>query len=85
MLTARQAQLAFIPVMVLIMSGVISCALTAWNRGLGAEFLDIWLHNWGMALTVALPTAWLVVPRLQAVLTRLTRASKTSPLEADPS
>jgi hypothetical protein len=81
MITTRQAQLAFVPLMVAIMSAVISFVLTAWNLGLTADFPAIWLQNWGAAALVALPTAWFVVPRLKAALERATRPPNPFDLE----
>jgi hypothetical protein len=69
MLTPRQAQLAFIPLMATVMSAVMSFTITAVHYGL----LGAWLGNWALAFVVALPVAWIVVPTVRGVLARLTR------------
>ncbi len=81
MITEAQARLAFVPLMVAIMSSVISFVLTAWRLGFTPDFPGIWLQNWAAAAVVALPTAWLVVPRLQAALKRATRPPNPFDLE----
>lgn len=72
MLTPRQAQFAFVPSMVTVMSATISFAMSAFHHGLRAGLLQVWLHNWALAFVVALPVAWLAVPALRATLARLT-------------
>lgn len=74
MLTPRQAQLAFVPLVALSMSGFISLALTVLNLGLTARVWPTWLQQWPVAFAVALPVALLVVPSVRALLARLTRA-----------
>lgn len=74
MLTPRQAQVAFIPSMVTVMSATISFAMSAFHHGFQAGLLQVWLNNWGLAFVVALPVAWVAVPALRAVLARLTHA-----------
>jgi hypothetical protein len=73
MLTPRQAQFAFVPVMVTVMSAVISFTMTAMHHGFVAGLFDAWLRNWALAFAVALPVAWVTVPGVRAVLARLTR------------
>jgi membrane protein implicated in regulation of membrane protease activity len=77
MLTPRQAQFAFVPLMVTVMSAVISLTMTAVHHGLVAGLLDAWLHNWALAFAVALPVAWVTVPSVRAMLARLTRTEPT--------
>ncbi|HEU0307072.1 MAG TPA: DUF2798 domain-containing protein [Lysobacter sp.] len=74
MLSPRQAQIAFIPSMVTVMSATISFAMSAFHHGFQSGLLQVWLNNWGLAFAVALPVAWVAVPALRAVLARLTRA-----------
>jgi hypothetical protein len=62
MLTPRQAQLAFTPLMVTAMSGIISFAMTVLNHGAAPGLLRVWLQQWPVAFAVAL------------LLARLTRA-----------
>ena len=74
MLTPRQAQFAFVPLMVTVMSAVISFAMTLLHGGPGPGLLQAWLGNWGLAFVVALPVAWVAVPAVRALLARLTYA-----------
>jgi hypothetical protein len=79
MLTPRQAQSAFIPLMVTTMSAVMSFTITAVRFGLRPGLVEAWLDNWALAFIVALPVAWVVVPTVRGVLTRLTRAGTAAP------
>jgi Protein of unknown function (DUF2798) len=74
MLTPRQAQLAFVPLMVTLMSAVMSFTITAVHYGLRPGLIDAWLGNWALAFVVALPVAWVVVPTVRGVLAWLTNA-----------
>ena len=73
LLTPRQAQLAFIPLVVTTMSGVISFAMSALHHGFTAGLLRVWLQHWPVAFIVALPTAWVVLPGIRRMLERLSR------------
>jgi hypothetical protein len=73
MLTPRQAQFAYIPLVVTAMSGVISFAMTLLNHGATPDLLQVWLRQWPVAFAVALPAAWVIVPGVRALLARLTR------------
>ena len=75
MLTPRQAQFAFVPLMVTVMAATISFAMSAYHHGLRTGLVEAWLHNWGVAFVVALPVAWIAVPALRALLARLTHAA----------
>ena len=75
MLTPRQAQLAFVPLMVTVMSAVISFVMTVLHAGVGPGLLLAWLGNWVTAFVVALPVAWVAVPAVRALLARLTDAA----------
>jgi hypothetical protein len=79
MLTPRQAQAAFVPAMVTVMSATISFAMSAFHHGFQPGLLQVWLNNWGLAFVVALPVAWVAVPTLRAALARLTRAPGAMP------
>lgn len=79
MLTPRQAQLAFVPLMVTVMSATISFVMTVIHHGLQPGLLQAWLGNWGLAFIVALPVAWVTVPTVRTVLARLTRATPAAP------
>ena len=72
-LTPRQAQLAFVPVLSLVMSGVISLVMTALHANGSQAFVAAWLSGWLLAFIVALPVALVVVPMVRNVLSRLTR------------
>ncbi len=72
MLTPRQAQLAFTPLVVIAMSAIISFAMTFLHHGLVPGLLQAWLRNWPVAFAVALPAAWLILPGVRALLARLT-------------
>jgi len=71
-LTPTQAQRAFVPLIALAMSGFMSLVMSAVNFGVGPEFPSLWLRNWLLAFTVALPTALLVVPMIRTGLARVT-------------
>jgi hypothetical protein len=73
MLTPRQAQFAYVPSMVTVMSATISFAMSAFHHGFEPGLLQVWLNNWGLAFAVALPAAWITVPLVRVVLAGLTR------------
>lgn len=75
MLTPRQAQFAFVPLMVTVMSAAISFVMTVLHGGAGPGLLQVWLANWATAFVVALPVAWVAVPAVRALLARLTDAA----------
>jgi hypothetical protein len=79
LLTPRQAQFAFIPVMVTVMSATISLAMTLYHHGLAPGLMSTWLNNWVLAFVVALPIAWVAVPATRALLTRLTQTARPAP------
>lgn len=76
-LTPTQAQLAFIPLVALTMSGLMSLFLTAYNFGLVAGLPGLWLKNWAVGFSVALPTAVFVVPLIRNGLARVTVPSSS--------
>ena len=78
MLTPRQAQFAFVPLVVTAMSGIISLTMTAVHHGLAPGLLNAWLHNWPLAFAVALPAAWLIVPGVRILLGRLSSPEAVS-------
>jgi hypothetical protein len=80
MLTPRQARLAFVPVMVTLMSCVMSLTITTLHFGLRPGLLEAWLSNWALAFVVALPLAWVIVPAVRAGLARVT--SDEAPAES---
>lgn len=79
MLSPRQAQLAFVPLMVTVMSAIISLVMTTVHYGLRPGLLLAWLGNWSLAFVVALPVAWVTVPALRALLARVTRTTPPVP------
>lgn len=79
LLTPRQAQFAFVPAMVTVMSATISFVMTLFHHGFAPGLARVWLGNWGLAFVVALPIAWVTVPLLRALLARLTRTPRPMP------
>ena len=79
LLTPRQAQIAFVPSMVTVMSATISLAMTLFHHGLKAGLLQAWLGNWALAFVVALPVAWFAVPAVRSLLARFTHAVPPAP------
>ena len=73
MLSPRQAQLAFVPLMSLVMSGAISLVMTGLHGSTSKGFLGAWLSGWMVAFMVALPVALVVVPAVRGMLSNLTR------------
>jgi TRAP-type C4-dicarboxylate transport system permease small subunit len=71
----------FLPVVsAALMSGAMVCivsgTLTAWNRGLSAQFISQWLQAFGLAYCVALPTALLMAPVVRKIIARVTRQAR---------
>ena len=81
MLTPRQAQFAFVPLVVTLMSGVMSFAMIALQRGFGPGLVGAWLRGWPVAFVVALPAALVILPGVRALLARVTKAC-SRPLES---
>jgi len=78
-LTPAQAQVAFIPLVALTMSGLMSLFMTAANAGVGPALLAQWPQQWAIGFAAALPTASLVVPLIRKVLARVTVPSSSMP------
>lgn len=78
-LTSTQAQHAFVPLMALTMSGLMSLFMTAFTVGVNATLLALWPRQWLVGFAVALPTALLVVPLIRAALARVTVPSSSGP------
>jgi len=76
LLTPRQAQFAFVPAMVTVMSAVISFATALIHHGVHPGLAQAWLHNWRLAFVIALPVAWLAVPVVRTLLAKATRAAR---------
>lgn len=83
-LTQTQAQLAFIPLVALTMSGLMSLFMSAFNFGLVDGFARLWLKNWALGFGVALPTALFVVPLIRTGLARVTIPSSSMPPPSSP-
>lgn len=54
------------------MSGTMSFAMTAPNRGFDGGFIHQWLRAFGIGFIVAAPLAALAVPRIQKFFDRVT-------------
>lgn len=74
MLSPKQAQNLFLPLVILVMSGLISFVMSAFNGTPGYGVLAGWLRNWALSFAVAWPASWLIVPRVQNLLRTLTRS-----------
>jgi hypothetical protein len=72
MLTPRQARLAFLPMMLIAMSALISLAAVVFRQGLEAGPGEAWMLAWVLAFTIALPSAMLVLPLLSGMLRKVT-------------
>ncbi len=51
-----------------IMSGAISCYNMFMNKGLVDGFLSLWLHAWGMSWLVAFPLILVMLPLVRKFL-----------------
>lgn len=56
----------------IIMSLIMSFALTLINVGLVPHFLMIWLKSFGISLAVALPISLIIVPLIRKLLDKIT-------------
>ncbi|MGQ0656865.1 MAG: DUF2798 domain-containing protein [Chromatiales bacterium] len=83
-LTPGQARRAFIPLNVLVMSGVMSLFMTAHHAGLGPHLLHLWMSEWVLAYLVALPFALVFSPGIRAGLARLTVAPAQRQFRKEP-
>ena len=82
-ISARTANLLFAPAVGLCMSLVMSFALTWINLGISSPaFLTQWLQSFGISFLVAVPIAWLVVPRIRSLLDSMTE--EPNPPENQP-
>jgi hypothetical protein len=71
--SARRQQVVFVTLMVLAMSFVISLAMAVMNLPLDERFLARWLKNWLLAILVAWPTAYIVVPSVRRIVAKLAK------------
>ena len=75
-MSPRSQHLLFITLMVAAMSCVISLTLTlikvGFDHSLG-YLINQWLRNWALAALVAWPTAYIVVPAVRKIVTKLAR------------
>lgn len=76
-LSRRAAGLLFAPTVALFMSGAMSFALTAINRGFGGDFIQQWLRAFGVSFLIAVPFAAFVVPRIQKFYEGITEKPTT--------
>ena len=54
--------------MALVMSLVISWAMLLIESGFSEHFFRQWIHSWGLAFLVALPTSLLIGPMVKKVV-----------------
>jgi hypothetical protein len=59
-----------------IMSGSISCFNMLMNKGLSAEFLNMWLRAWSMSWLIAFPLIMVVLPLVRKFLFQFVDTSK---------
>jgi hypothetical protein len=71
--SARRQQVVFVTLMVLAMSFVISLAMAVMNLPLDERFLARWLKSWLLAILVAWPTAYIVVPSVRRIVAKLAK------------
>ncbi len=62
--------LLFVACMVLVMVFCMSYFMTWVNAGFVADFVFLWMKNFGMGFTVAFPIAALTVPLIHKLLDR---------------
>ena len=55
------------------MSRLMSAAMLLFNVGLTPDFLLMWMKNWVVSVTVAYPTALMIVPMARKITCHLTR------------
>lgn len=67
----RRQQAVFVTLMVLAMSFVISLTMALINMPLDSRFPGRWVRNWLIAMLVAWPTAYIVVPNVRRIVTKL--------------
>lgn len=71
-LSQRTTKLLFAPTVALLMSGMMSFALTVINQGIDANFISKWLTSFGISFVIAVPIAAFVVPRIQTFFDGIT-------------
>jgi len=76
-LSRRTAGFLFAPTVALFMSGAMSFALTAINRGFSEDFICEWLRAFGISFVVAVPISAFAVPRIQKFYDRITEKPPT--------
>jgi hypothetical protein len=69
----RRQTVVFVTLMVLAMSFVISLAMALINLPLDERFLGRWVKNWLLAMLVAWPTAYIVVPAVRRIVAKLAK------------
>lgn len=67
MLSSRRARLAYLPIMLSAMAGLVWLALIVFRLALESGRGEAWLTAWVLAFVVALPTAMLLLPVLGAL------------------
>lgn len=59
-----------------IMSGAISCFNMLLNKGFIDGFFSLWLHAWGMSWLMAFPLIMIVLPQVRNTLMRFVDVPK---------
>lgn len=69
MISKRYTGYVFSFFMALLMSSIMSFAISTLNLGLAPNILSIWLKAWAAAFAIALPTIILVTPLVRKLVT----------------
>lgn len=67
----KRFHLVFSLVMGLLMISLMTCVITAVNLGFPADFLDKWLHAFGVAYVIGVPVIFFVAPLARKLTGRL--------------
>ena len=66
--TETRKRIAFLLIMGVITTGVITFTLIAVNFGFNSQFLYVWIKSWLIAYIVVIPIILIVSPFLQAAI-----------------
>ncbi|WP_114325768.1 DUF2798 domain-containing protein [Candidatus Colwellia aromaticivorans] len=62
MISRKHHKIVFSFFMALLMSGIMSFAISVFNVGMVTNIITLWLQAWGFAFMVAFPTIFIVSP-----------------------